>query len=1619
MLSLQQDLTERITAYALSPEAWLLEQFQTNGHCIAMLDSIWARGQCRRRLRRKFDYLVEVFFIDYGVTRTIGMEEILEMPDLFKELKPRAKRYGLYGARVTEKFESSSLLHEQWGRSVDELLGISHSDLASRPVVKAEVRGYVGSVAFVSCILTDSGGLEESIVSKLISSGLAEEYTGLPSLLENSETESLSTQEARSMLSKSTAVSTVSQVSAFRVYHSAYHPQAFLQGEDVPPMVLSPSQCFSDGFINQLTTLSFPGPTLAQSHAWPIILSGRDLLCISPPQSGKTLAYLLPLLHRFLVSTDSYEHLRSLTGPVILILCGSTREADYVYMVCRNVISWKDPSKVNLCAVAYQGFEASAIDCLSSGADILVCTPCSALRLLTTHVFSLARLCHLVFDNSDSLAVNYEPELKLFMRKYAAFLQEDTSVKNRVRPQILIFSAAYSPAILSLMRAYTINRVTLITCPIETSVFQALPQQLVNCRTNDKLDKLVGCLQANAHRAAICLSNLSTLPDLSRVLANNEWGFHVLSQNVESSKEAMNLLNEWESKQEERNGKPDVLILFDDAIERFSINLSYLQVSTLIHFEFPNAGSTKKVFRSRFRLLTESFNRGLVSSCESLIFLTKELGNKISYLFHFHTRLGYSIPAEVSTQLAKIRETVKFSKQGDLCYYFKSFGECPHSSCSFLHRIPVADSPTRSVSSFHSSLEQTELISFPETPQSGSVRILISHVSSPSQIWVRILEHYPERLGDVICPSFSASQALTLNREIQSFSSVWHTKDHVCVPRLGQYYALYDAGDNLFYRVQTLKFSRPLDQLIFFHLEKVEVRCIDTGELKVVYANQLLPLPNHLYQVPRQVVEAVCCLIKPVDKDLDWSPQSCDSAARCLQGKTFTGRIAYNFSGILFFDLLENVYSLQSLQMTGCSVSYPQHFINKGFAISNPSHLLQLGIPPYTNSGATHIAYASLQLQSDVAVYISAIETPNLFYAQNSTNLDKLNKLNTALNAISLPKYNPHVLEVGQLCAARLSVDGKLYRGKVVTVSLELSYEIYFLDYGDAEWVKSQCVYPVSEEFLSLSAQAIPCCLRGFETPDAGEVSFETSAGDKLWDLTRRDTLLIAVEESPSRSDLHEGIPMYSVDLYDSGQLVLDSLLLDIGLESQPADCSQPVNRFRLACQTLTAQEAHSLSALEEVQSSLTAYGGDTFLEVEDWTELGKCIAKYHQSSGVQKLLSDILRIVSSGNQGHRVRICLSQMLHELTQIDLSFESKMVYFQILTVIEKCGTFYKSVLSPDLLHWIVCVFHESTCSKMQSHLIVFMITISQNCERSSGLVLDSGILKDWNLSDIPFVFLELLVSLSGYSALRDRIVDLVNWQFIFNLLSQRSINHNANDCYSLFRLLSLLVRNNQTLKQLLSDKLQFLQKIACIYNDDRINSRFEEIRLFTLSQTSRHRRPSSKYSLFRMPTCVPRPNQTKAPLSPLWSQSKAQIRICCKIENAISADIFASSSSLPALDIFIRTREKLHSASFPLFAAVKKDISRHIYGIEVLFVLTKSQHSVWPQLTTTLAEQKQCRISVDFDRFEMLINSSSEEERSRRTYVRMPDSSSEGSLSGGERIHFSDGGHSDNESPPNS
>ena len=64
--------------------------------------------------------------------------------------------------------------------------------------------------------------------------------------------------------------------------------------------------------MQELSDLGFEAPTAVQAYAWPYISEGRNVVMVSPTSTGKTLAYLLPLL--LAVADDSvYSDLKQWT----------------------------------------------------------------------------------------------------------------------------------------------------------------------------------------------------------------------------------------------------------------------------------------------------------------------------------------------------------------------------------------------------------------------------------------------------------------------------------------------------------------------------------------------------------------------------------------------------------------------------------------------------------------------------------------------------------------------------------------------------------------------------------------------------------------------------------------------------------------------------------------------------------------------------------------------------------------------------------------------------------------------------------------------------------------------------------------------------------------------------------------------------------------------------------------------------------------------------------------------------------------------------------------------------------------------------------------------------------
>lgn len=156
---------------------------------------------------------------------------------------------------------------------------------------------------------------------------------------------------------------------------------------------------------NAVTELGFEHPTPIQSASFSVILSGKDVLGIAQTGTGKTFAYLLPILEEFTFSKQLNPRVLILVPTRELVLqVVEEIERLTTYMTCRTV-------------AVYGGVNAKPQRAaLAEGADIVVATPGRLYDLILDQSVSLKGIKKLVIDEVDvMLDLGFLPQLNNLM----------------------------------------------------------------------------------------------------------------------------------------------------------------------------------------------------------------------------------------------------------------------------------------------------------------------------------------------------------------------------------------------------------------------------------------------------------------------------------------------------------------------------------------------------------------------------------------------------------------------------------------------------------------------------------------------------------------------------------------------------------------------------------------------------------------------------------------------------------------------------------------------------------------------------------------------------------------------------------------------------------------------------------------------------------------------------------------------------------------------------------------------------------------------------------------------------------------------------------------------------
>ena len=224
----------------------------------------------------------------------------------------------------------------------------------------------------------------------------------------------------------------------------------------------------SEALVRAVTDLGYTTPTPVQLQAIPVVLSGGDLMAGAQTGTGKTAAFVLPILQRLGAAGHAPRGPRA---PRVLILAPTRELAAQVEESVRDYGKHVHAT----CAVIFGGVSIRPqFDALKRGVDIVVATPGRLLDHVGQKTIDLSKIEVLVLDEADRmLDMGFLPDMK---RVFAQL------PKQR---QTLLFSATFSDEIRTLAATLLRNPTSVQATPRNTTV-EAVDQKCISVERTGK-----------------------------------------------------------------------------------------------------------------------------------------------------------------------------------------------------------------------------------------------------------------------------------------------------------------------------------------------------------------------------------------------------------------------------------------------------------------------------------------------------------------------------------------------------------------------------------------------------------------------------------------------------------------------------------------------------------------------------------------------------------------------------------------------------------------------------------------------------------------------------------------------------------------------------------------------------------------------------------------------------------------------------------------------------------------------------------------------------------------------------------------------------------------------------
>ncbi|BFI25496.1 ATP-dependent RNA helicase DDX23/PRP28 [Marchantia polymorpha subsp. ruderalis] len=352
------------------------------------------------------------------------------------------------------------------------------------------------------------------------------------------------------------------------------------KGSRIPrPMRNWEEGSLSPELLKAVAKAGYKKPSPIQMAAIPIGLQQRDVIGIAETGSGKTAAFVLPMLTYISKLPPMTEEIEA-EGPYAVVMAPTRELAQQIEEETVKFAHYLDIRVVSIVggqSIEEQGFK------LRQGCEIVIATPGRLLDCLERRYAVLNQCNYVVLDEADRMIdMGFEPQVVGVLDAMPSSNlkpdNEDAELdEKRIYRTTYMFSATMPPAVERLARKYLRNPVV-VTIGTAGKATDLITQHVMMLKDGEKLDRLQRVLNDMGDKTAIIFVNTKKSADsLSRQL--DRLGYRVTTLHGGKTQEQREI-----SLEGFRNKRYNCLVATDVAGRGIDIP----DVAHVLNFDMPN-----------------------------------------------------------------------------------------------------------------------------------------------------------------------------------------------------------------------------------------------------------------------------------------------------------------------------------------------------------------------------------------------------------------------------------------------------------------------------------------------------------------------------------------------------------------------------------------------------------------------------------------------------------------------------------------------------------------------------------------------------------------------------------------------------------------------------------------------------------------------------------------------------------------------------------------------------------------------------------------------------------------------------------------------------------------------